>query len=170
MKKQMSLAAAFRYRKKLLKIINKMTNNVYTGPITADEFEMDRCNEHYETKNFDTDVELLTRLMGLYEIVSSAIDRANNGARELINTINRCNDVDKMLTTVRDRVLNVSLVRVTSFCTIQLQPLYEKTWADEIKQNKTLLNETEERLSSYNAKNTVSFDVDDLLDKLVAAA
>lgn len=175
-KKNMTLAAAFRYRGKLKKLMSSMAGIVANNPIAVEVDEVDLRNEAFETKSLDGDIELLIRLHGLMETVTTAVDVANDGAHALINSINRCKDTIKLLADIRSRIVTTPLVKneydyeASKHQKIELVPLYTKKWADELKAVKREMNTIEETLNEYNAKAMVSFSVDEELDLLVESA
>lgn len=174
--KNMSLAAAFRYRGKLKRKIAAITGIIAANSIAVEESEVELKNEAYETRSMDGDVQLLVRLNLLMEKINTAVDEANNGARSLINTINRCKDMVKLFADVHCRIISTPLTKneydyeCEKHIKVPLVPLYNNKWTDELKAAKRELNTAEELLNEYNAKAVVSFCVEEDLDLLVEAA
>ena len=173
---ELSLADAFRYRNKVKKVLNRIKTKVERENVAIDPEDLDHINQGFETKSYDGDVSLLLGLMNLLYTVNCAIDKANEGAREILNTINTCSAKIELLNKVTNNVMGCKLYKQDrnpvsgEIKKIALQPLYQKDWQEELVECRKTINLYEEKLSVFNAATLLKFDVPDNLVKVVESA
>lgn len=173
---EMSLASAFRYRNKVKKILFRIKYRLEGCNVAVDPEDVAHANQGFETKSYDGDVKLLLDLMDLLFTVNLAIDNANEGAHEILATINTCSAKIDLLNKVTGNIRGSKLYwqdRNTvsgEIKKIAMQPLYQKDWLDELNESRKKMNLYEDKLNAFNARTMVNFDVPEDLVKVVEAA
>lgn len=173
---EISLASAFRYRNKLKGLLTRVSNSVKRCSVAVESDDVELYNNRFVTGTYDGDVQLVLDLRDLQKALNDAIDAANEGAAGILNEINSCKEKIEFLEGIQSEIAGTRLYKTqyvseeSKTVKVPLVPLYVKKWKVELDDERRRLNRCENRLSDFNGKQHVTFEVREDLQKLVEAA